>query len=133
VSRVPDLTDLETNKMKKKHHDGDYNPDEEFRDVKKRRGGSSGGTKPLQKKIAYSWMDQFAERITKLQQSGAKYSQIALVICTEAKLPQGSITGKQVNNWCNYMKTSKQRKLRPVSAKNNNLVANSNDDCMYYN
>jgi hypothetical protein len=112
---------------RKSTKDDDYVPTDEFSSQRER------APRKQQKKsgrLNYDILDKHASKIYYLDNQGASGTEIAQTICTELGLPQGSIKGKQINDWMSYRKKAGTGKPRPVSQARNNIRASSDDDCM---
>jgi hypothetical protein len=115
---------------RKTHTDPDYMPEKEevIHDSKRVKKGASS-----QKRVRYSFLDQHASKIWYHDNQNLSASDIASVLCLELGLPKNSLDGKQISNWMDYKKKSRTGKPRSVSAKNNNLKADSEDNtCMIH-
>lgn len=77
-------------------------------------------------------LDDHGKEIINMHQNGLTPTTIAQTLCSKKGLKSGGITGKQISSWIDYRKKSGQIKTRPVSLINNNLRANTEDNCMYY-
>jgi hypothetical protein len=107
--------------MSKRSRDSDFVPDSEENEDDYR----------IKHSKKTSFLTQHEGDIWELHKSGSRPTDIARSLCSKYGLPSKSIDAKQISTWLFNHKKSGKGKTRKVSLQNNNLRANTNDNCMY--
>ncbi len=110
---------------KRSKKDLEYDPDVEEERPKKKQKQSK--VKPHTKEKAQTFLTTHAAEVVRMHKANMKPTAIAKTLCLSQGLRDGAVTGKQVSNWLNYHKKSKQIKTNSVSLKNNNLRVEGED------
>ena len=108
----------------------DYDPDEIQPSKKRTTKGRplEQKKKPSQKKEPY--LRSMHPQIVKWYNSGNSVSDIATLCDKQLDFPAGTVTPKEISNFLYTRKKNYNEKLMSVSLKNNNLKADSTDNCM---
>jgi hypothetical protein len=108
--------------LKKITKDPDYElPRENILNTPKK--GSKGVSKDFQ-----TFLSRNRDEIIGLHKEGLRPAEIAETICMNRGLKKSTISAKQVSNWLDRQKKSKNLKTKPISLPNNNLRVNLADD-----